>query len=104
VSCESDLQGGCEIACKAPEGAIFCNGEWINTDDLDACASAIEDAFTITVTGYAHGSCSGDSCEAEAGVSAKCSTANPGSEDFNYGFMGLGVVGLGIAAARRRKK
>lgn len=105
VDCESNLQGGCETACEQPEGALFCNGEWVDASDFDACVAEIESSFNITVTGYADGECSGNTCTAEAGCSAKCAAA-PASPDFSIAVVAFGLVGAGAAAGRRltRKK
>ncbi|NUP13728.1 MAG: hypothetical protein HOW73_47435 [Polyangiaceae bacterium] len=104
VDCEAELQGGCEAACQEPEGAIFCDGQWVNTDDLDACAAAIQDAFDIEVTGYADASCDGNSCTAEAGCTADCAMAPPRSADYTIGMMGLGAATVGLAFMRRRRR
>lgn len=107
IDCKADLQGGCEVACESPEGAVFCDGQWINTDDFDACIEAIQEAFDIEVEGYAEASCDGNTCTAEAGCSASTvSTMEPTSNDYKYGMMavGLGVMGLFGARRRNRKK
>lgn len=103
VECKADFEGGCKIACEDPKGAVFCDGQWINTADLDSCVDAIIARFDIEVDGYAEASCDGNSCEAEAGVSAGCSAA-PGGADSHIGFMMLGLVGAGAAIARRRNR
>lgn len=104
LECEADLQGGCEIACQEPEGAIFCDGQWINTDDLESCADAIVASFDVEIEGYANAECEGNTCTAEAGCTSSCATAAPQSTDFTFGMMGLGAATLGLAAFRRRRR
>lgn len=103
IDCEANLQGGCEVACKEPSGAVFCDGQWVNTDDLDSCVDQIQSYFDIEVSGYAEANCSGNTCSAEAGVSAGCSAA-PSAPDTNIGFLMMGLVTAGVAAARRRNR
>ncbi|MBK6514598.1 MAG: hypothetical protein IPM79_32895 [Polyangiaceae bacterium] len=104
IDCEAELQGGCEIACETPEGALFCDGQWINTDDLESCADAIIESFDIEIDGYARADCEGNTCTAEAGCTTKCATAAPSTHDSTFGMMALGVATLGLAAARRRRR
>lgn len=105
VQCEADLQGGCEAQCEQPEGALFCNGEWVDASDFDQCVADIQATFDIEVTGYANGECSGNSCTGEAGCSSSCATA-PASPDFTFAVVAAGAVGLAAAVGRRvtRKK
>jgi hypothetical protein len=82
--CEADIQGSCKAQCKAKEGAIFCDGQFVNTDAIDACKQSIQDALKIKVRvrGEAEGEsgCDGGTCEASgrAKVSSDCSSV-PGS-------------------------
>ncbi len=100
--CEAELQGGCETQCEEPEGALFCNDQFVDTDDFDACIAEIEASFDVTVTGYLEGECSGNQCNVEAGCSTDCSTA-PGrtSSDFSIGMLVVGLAGMLGAAGRR---
>jgi len=102
IDCKAELQGGCEISCEDPKGAVFCNGQWVNTADLDSCIDQIQSYFDIEVSGYAEAECSGNECSAEAGVEAGCSAA-PGRADLHIGFMMLGLATAGAALARRRR-
>jgi MYXO-CTERM domain-containing protein len=78
ASCQAEMQGGCEAECKSPEGALFCDGQYVDHNgNLDDCVSALQAAFAIEVEGYADASgsasCSGGSCEAEGEAEAGCS-------------------------------
>jgi hypothetical protein len=43
VSCETDLQGGCETACSKPDGALFCDGQYVDVGDkLDQCVADLK--------------------------------------------------------------
>lgn len=108
AGCESKLQGGCEAQCEEPSGALFCNEQFVDTDDLDACVAAIQATFEITVTGYIEGECSGNECNVKAGCSTSCATApaTTTSSDFSIGMLAVGLAGFLGAAGRRltRKK
>ncbi len=98
VSCEADMQGGCEVQCTQPQGALFCNGQYVAFDDVQACLAALAAELNIEVSGSAE--CSNGRCEAEGMISCGA-TMDP---DRSFGgimalFFGLGLLG----AARRRR-
>jgi MYXO-CTERM domain-containing protein len=95
LSCTADLQGGCEVDCQRPEGALFCDGQYLAFDDIPACLAWLAENFEIEVEFKVE-------IEAEASVSG-CSTSGSGSS--NMAPVGaLGLVALGAAVARRRRK
>jgi hypothetical protein len=99
VSCEAEMQGGCETACSRPEGALFCDGQFVNYDAVEECVDALLDELNIEVSGYAE--CSGNSCE--AGGSISCFTTIDPERPFGgllAFFMGIGLLG-GIRRGRR---
>lgn len=98
VNCKAELQGGCEAQCDSGEGSMFCDGQWVQSTNIDDCAAALAAAFSIEVTYYADAECEGNTCKAEAGCS--CSTV-PSQSDFSLGFLGLGAAVLGLAGVRR---
>ena len=72
--CQAELEGGCKAECQKPEGALFCDGEYIDHgDNLAECVAALRALLDIEVEGYAEGSCSGNSCTGNAGGSISCS-------------------------------
>ncbi len=104
ASCEANLQGGCNVACTQPKGALFCDGQWVNTTNVDQCVSDLEAVLHIKVTASANGSCSGNQCTGQAQAAATCGVGAPGGPALPGGML---VVGLGIvaaAAARRARK
>ncbi|MFO0550379.1 MAG: hypothetical protein U0271_18435 [Polyangiaceae bacterium] len=104
VQCEADVTGGCKTQCSEPDGALFCNGEWINTTDLDACIQAIEDQYNITVETHSSASCTGNECTAEAGCTATCAVSPEHQGSTSVGLAAFGLVGIGLFAARRRSR
>jgi MYXO-CTERM domain-containing protein len=65
--------------------------------NLDSCVSALQDALSIEVTGYADAECMEGSCKAEAGAS--CSIA--GSHEEALGSFGLLFLALFLGRRRR---
>lgn len=115
AACKAELQGGCEGACTAPEGALFCDGQYVDHGgNLAECSAALRAALDIEVdssaVGEASSSCDGGSCEAEAegeaeaSASSNCSMAPVGlmSPAGGSGLLSLGLLGSWIARRRRR--
>ncbi len=88
--------------------AIFCDGNFINATDANACVDDLKKLFNIQVTGYASGSagCDGGTCEAQgaAGGSVSCAMAAANEPPLSGGLLGLGlgVTVLGVVRRRRR--
>ena len=106
VDCEASLTGGCTAQCEAPEGALFCEGQWVDADDVDACIDALRTLLDIEVDASARGSamCEGGMCtaEGEAEASASCAVAwgRTPREGLPFALLGLGLLAL---AGRRRR-
>ena len=105
ASCEASLQGGCEAQCQEPEGAIFCDGQYVDHGNnaqecIDALNAVISANVDTSATGHAE--CKGNSCEAEgeASCSARMSPTVPrgGAAAILAGF------GLALALGARRRK
>ncbi|MBN1654466.1 MAG: hypothetical protein JXA30_11910 [Deltaproteobacteria bacterium] len=102
ADCELDMQGGCEAACKTEEGALFCDGSYVDYgDNLDECVAALKAALDIRVEAYGEAGCEGGSCSAEGGFSCECSTA-PGRNNELPVWATLSLA-LGLIFAIRRK-
>ena len=88
--------------------AIFCDGNFINATDADACVNDLKSLFNIQVMGYASASsdCDAGTCEAQAaaGGTVSCDMA-PGNEPpLSGALLGLGLGVTAIGAARRRRE
>lgn len=111
IDCEARLEGGCKAACQAPEGALFCDGQYVDHGgNLEECVNALRSLLDIEVTGYASSSsnCEDGTCTAaaEAGGSASCSVG-PSGPSGTTGGAGLAaslLTGLGAVAFFRRKR
>jgi len=43
IQCSASLEGSCEIRCQDPEGAIFCDGQFVDAgDNLQECIEYLE--------------------------------------------------------------
>lgn len=101
VDCEAELTGGCKTQCTRPEGALFCDGNYVDVgNNLDECVAALKAALDIEVEGYAEGHCSNGHCEGEAGGSLSCAVDRG---VWGSGALACGVVIVVAAAGRRRR-
>jgi hypothetical protein len=108
ADCYVDVQGGCEAACDTEEGALFCDGQYVDHgNNLEECAAALEAALDIEVEGHAHGesSCDNGRCMAmgEAEVSSDCSVAEPGAGRSRWAWSVAGLALVGLCVRRRRQ-
>ena len=103
LECTGRVTGGCEAACDTEEGALFCDGQYVDYgDNLDECVNALKDLFNIEVEGYASAECEGNMCEAEAGGSASCAAGGARGGFGAAGWILLGFAFAGRALRRRR--
>lgn len=105
VTCETKLEGGCKTACTKPDGALFCDGQYVDVQDqIDKCVEALAD-FQIEVTGYARGdaNCERGTCTAtgEAGFSCAQSGSGAGESGSALGILGA-IAAFGLAVGRRK--
>jgi MYXO-CTERM domain-containing protein len=88
--------------------AIFCDGNFINATDADACVADLKSLFQIEVTGYSYSSsgCDGGTCEAQAGAggTASCDMAPASEPPLSGGLLGLGLGAVVAGAVRRRRR
>jgi hypothetical protein len=97
AECTAELQGGCQAECQSPQGALFCDGEYVDHGgNLDQCIRAL-DAFLsngVNVTA---------SASADGSAQATCQCAAPGRSTpggRTPAFAGAALL-LGLAALRR---
>jgi MYXO-CTERM domain-containing protein len=107
AKCEVDVMGGCTASCKSQKGALFCDGDFIDTGDkLESCVQALKDTLNAHVMTSASGdsSCDAGTCMASgmASASTDCSVARPGARAGAW--PGLALFGLALAFAVRRRK
>jgi hypothetical protein len=102
ASCQSTVTGGCNAQCSQPQGALFCNGQYVNVDatQLQDCENQLQSLLNIQVSAAA--SCSGSTCTGQA--AASCGQIAPGAMPMSEGFLAVGLGAGIIGAVRRRVK
>lgn len=101
AQCEADVTGGCKAQCSKPEGAIFCDGKYVDVGgNLQKCMDALNAVLNIKVD--ASGSCTNGNCMGKA--SASCGSISPGEPAVGGTGMLVGVGAIAVAFARRRRK
>lgn len=104
ADCVLDVEGGCKAECQTMEGALFCDGQYVDHgDNLDQCVAALEAVINANVEGYAEGSsrCEGGSCKAEGSAGVSCA-AIPGGTAGGAGVIAL--IGASVLALGRRRR
>lgn len=91
VECSVELQGGCEVDCDTPSGALFCDGQYIPVEDLPECLDYLLNNFDLDVEAEAEG---------HASFNLGCSTAGGRSA---AGGLAAWLLVLGLVAWRRRR-
>lgn len=109
VKCEADVTGGCKTRCKSQEGALFCDGNFVDTGDkLQECADALRDALNAHVQASSSGSsgCDAGVCSAKgkAEVSSDCSVAAVGVKQTRASAAWLLLVAAGSVWRVRKRK
>jgi len=106
--CTAKLQANCTGGCMA-NTAIFCDGNFINATDANACVNDLKDIFHIMVSGwsYANAGCDGGTCTAAAGAggqaSASCDMAPSNAPPLSAGLIGIGLAASAAGVVRRRR-
>jgi hypothetical protein len=102
-SCFVDVQGGCDVQCQKPEGAIFCNGQYVHASDVEACIAYLAQQG-ISVDASARGSLTCDlaGCHEAGSTSTKGCSASAA----RTGAGGMGAIAVVLAAllASRRRR
>jgi hypothetical protein len=106
LECKTRLEGGCKGRCREPNGALFCDGNYVDHGgNLQECINALKAQLNVTVDASATGraNCSGNRCtaEGEAQASASCAVA-PSASTQGWVFALIGAVGAMTIGRRRR--
>jgi len=107
ADCEAQLQGGCTAQCDSPQGAYFCDSNYVdNGGNLAACEQAIDAFIKAHIQASASGSsnCANGVCNAEGQASCKCSRIAPTDATNAQAFTMAGLAFAAIAARRRSRR
>lgn len=106
TTCKTELVQRCEEECTTTGGALFCEGQFLNVTDLQACADELRAELAIDVNVEINVECDSGTCEADSDGTAEVKGGCFSTVDPNGGLggtlLGLGIVGLGLARRRRR--
>ena len=90
VECSSALTGGCTTKCSQPKGGLFCDGQYIDITDVSDCNFS----FSVDASGQLTG---------DAKLGCACSTTPGHSSPAENGAGLVGLFGVGLLVARRRR-
>lgn len=102
LQCEAELSGGCKGECMTQSGALFCEGNYVDTGDhLQRCVEALKESLDVQVMYSAEGECAGGMCSGHA--EASCS-ALPGASSSAAGGAPWLITLVAYALRRRRTR
>lgn len=103
--CFAELSGGCEVQCEEPSGALFCNGQYIGADDVQACIDyLLTQNITVDVSARGEVKCDLSGCDGTGSGSAGFCSFTPAGSELAFGGVGFAVVGLAAGLAFRRRR
>jgi MYXO-CTERM domain-containing protein len=106
TSCQTDTVNTCNTTCETKGGAIFCDGQFLNASDLQACADQLATEFSFSIDVTAHVSVSGNGTVTTTNGNGTKTTSSCSFSPSTSGHRGVALGGLavlGIAMTRRRR-
>lgn len=111
AACTARMEGDCRADCTTPEGALFCDGQYVDHgDNLQNCINALNAVLVanvdVSASGDAEAECRGNRCDAEAEGKASVSCASVGGHRSGSAPTegALVLLGLMLAGGRRAGK
>jgi hypothetical protein len=102
--CFASLQGGCTAQCTAPQGAIFCNGQYVHASDVQACVTYLAtQGINVDVSARGSATCDLNGCKGVGSASGAGCMMSPGSNAGLFGGVAWGAIACVMARIRRRK-
>lgn len=104
AACEADLSGGCKTRCTRPDGALFCDGQYVDAgDNLQKCIDALNAILNVKVQASGSAQCANNECTAEGNATASC-VASPSGAPIDPRVLACGVGTMVVAWYRRRSR
>jgi hypothetical protein len=102
VQCSADIEGGCKTQCDEPQGALFCDGQYVHASNLDACIDDLSArGFDVAVEGH----CDAGGCEVSVGTGCSATPyVGAAGERWGVGAIAGLMMGLGMMVSRRRRR
>ena len=115
VSCKAELQASCKAQCDRPEGALFCDGKYVDVgSSLPGCLSALNQILDVKVDVQGSAGCVGSGC---SGQGSGTISVSPGASGNGGGctcaplpfastgaITALGLAAVGATFLRRRSR
>jgi len=106
TSCETETVNTCNTTCQNKGGALFCDGQFLEASDLQACADQLAAEFSFNIDVTAHAAVNGNGTVTTTNSdgsksTTKCSFSPPTTGTSGALFGGLAVLGLALARRRR---
>jgi hypothetical protein len=105
LDCTTNVQPAvCKGQCQKPEGALFCDGQFVDTgNNAQMCIDALKAYVEAHVMASGSADCVGNTCEANGKVSCHCSTPARRTGSTSDLLALAGMLGLvGVVRMRRR--
>jgi MYXO-CTERM domain-containing protein len=91
LDCFARVEGGCEAKCTAPNGGLFCNGQYVDAAEVEACITAlIAEGVEVDVSARGSVTCDLNGCDGEG--STGCSFTGAGTGGVAFALLGLMFV------------
>jgi MYXO-CTERM domain-containing protein len=104
LDCFAELQGGCEVQCQQPAGAIFCNGQYVHASDIEECITYLaEQGIQVDVSARGEVTCDLSGCEG-SGSASGCSAAPSPAKGAAGLALTLAVLAVSVVVSRRRPR
>jgi hypothetical protein len=104
-SCFAQVQGGCDVQCQRPEGAIFCNGQYVYASDVTACIAYLATrGIQVDVSARASAQCDLSGCHGTGASVSGCSAGGALDPTAAVAPFGLAFFLAMTAAARWRRR
>jgi len=103
-ACFAELQGGCDVQCQEPDGALFCNGQYVYATDIETCITHLAtQGIEVDVSARGKVECTLAGCAGD-GTSTACTTSNAGLGAAGAGGLGAILTGIAFAFAAKRRR
>ncbi len=103
IDCHAELTGGCDVACDSPNGALYCDGDFVDTGgNFGDCVASLNACLSVEVEASGSADCADNKCQAQAEGSITCAMpATPLPKDTPWHALALCALGVGLISRRR---
>ncbi len=97
LDCFASVEGGCEAACTEPNGGLFCNGQYVNAAEVEACIIALaSEGVEVDISARGTVTCDLSGCTGDGSTGCSFTAAGGGG-------VGFALLGLMFFYWRRRR-